>query len=384
MDWLGPVSFALPRTAENHQALLGVLADFDVVEQPQNWMWYFEGSTSSSATIERPEPALPVPVPVLDAADEGPPQWAVERLILRGDLTLIVGDGGSYKSTFALHAACAIASGAHVAGHFNAATGPVLYVSGEDGAGRLKNRAYAIAKAHGLNFDAVRDVHVLARVGASLDDPAWRTHIRDCAERIGAVAIVLDPLRDLSSAELNSDKDVSHLTRLFRELAELPTEPAVIVLHHAGKQREGQRTIDRAVRGASALNQAARSVLLLERKTKGVEVSHLKCTDTSLHPSFMIEVRITERDGHPGMWDTCHLNYLATREGDLLEAEGPVLEFIHQNPGMNSTQIREEMATEYPHVRRAGISAAVAALEEKGAIAHAPGPNNSKLWRACE
>jgi len=383
MDWLGPISYALPNTTESRQALLGILAGFDVVRQPENWMWYFDGATSSSAVIERSEPTLPLPVPVLDAADDKPPQWAVERLILGGDLTLIVGDGGSYKSTFALHTACAIASGSQVAGHFKAATGPTLYVSGEDGAGRLKNRAYAVAKAHGLSFDAVRNVHVLARVGASLDDPAWRDHIRACAERIGAVAIILDPLRDLSSAELNSDKDVAHLTRLFRELAELPTEPAVIVLHHSGKQREGQRTIDRAVRGASALNQAARSVLLLERKTRGVEVSQLKSTDSPLHPRFMVEIRITEGD-YPGTWDTAHLKYADSRKGDCNEAKAPLLEFIRNNPGLTSTAIREQAPKEYPNLRLSGISDAMKALHEDGEIRYEKGPKNARLWEVVE
>ena len=79
MEWLGPVSYALPKTDEGRQALLGVLADFDVVGEPENWLWYFEGATSSSAATDRPEPTLPVPVPALDAADDGPPQWAVDR-----------------------------------------------------------------------------------------------------------------------------------------------------------------------------------------------------------------------------------------------------------------------------------------------------------------
>jgi hypothetical protein len=383
MDWLGSVSYALPNTAEGRQALLGVLADFDVVEQPENWMWYFEGATSSSTLIERPDPALPTPVRVLDLPDDKPPVWAVKPYILRGDITVKAGDGAAWKTTLSLHEATAIACGAPVAGHFDTTEGPVLYVSGEDGQGRIRNRVRAIAMGHGWSFDKVNRLYVLARCGVSLDVPEWRHHLLSTAEELGVVAIYFDPLRDLTAAELNSDKDVAPLMRFFRELCELPSEPAVVVIHHAGKVTDGKRTIDR-VRGSSAINQAARNILFLTRKTNGVHVEHLKCTDAVPQPIFVVETKITENEKFPGLWETAHFSYHSRREGDQQEAEAPVLEFIRRNPGLTSTAIREQAPKEYPSLRLSGISDAMRDLADQGRITYTPGPRGAKLWEVVE
>jgi hypothetical protein len=308
---------------------------------------------------------LPDPTPVLDLPHDKRPEWAVDRLIERGDINLIVGDGASYKTTFALHVAIAIACGGPVAGHFATTPGPVLYVSGEDGAGRIRNRVRAIARGLQLHPDNLNRLLIFARCGVTLDDLAWRSHLLAIVERTEAVAVFFDPLRDLTAANLNVDHDTAPLTRYARELCELPTEPAVVVNHHPGKIRDGQRKIDR-VRGSSALNQAARSILFLTRRAGGVQIEHLKLTDAAPHPAFTIDTTITESEGKPGLWHTASFSFHSKREADRAEAIGFVREWIRAKPGATTTEVRNGVRKEHPKLTPSGISDAMNALHANG------------------
>jgi hypothetical protein len=220
---------------------------------------------------------------------------------------------------------------------------------------------------------------VIARRGVSLDTQEWREHIRDLIEELEAVAAFFDPLRDLTFSDLNQDRDTAPLMRWFRELCELPSRPAVVVIHHAGKVREGQRKLDR-IRSSSALNQAPRSILFMSKRANGVTVEHLKCTDSQPHPTFAVETKIVEDPDHRGLWRTAHFSFVSLREAQADEAETTVFEFIKLNPGSMSTEVRAGVQAAHPELSPAGISAAIKRLDAAEKIRYKDGPRRSKLW----
>jgi RecA-family ATPase len=156
------------------------------------------------AVVQRRPPAekesatLPSAIRALDAPKPEAIGWAVEGLILAGELALIAGEGGSFKSTVALHIAAAAAGGYPVFGRFRTEARPTLYVSEEDDAGILAHRLEAIVIGHG--WDRARslgNVHILARAGASFTDPTWQDHLLDEIARVDAGLVFLDPWCDL-------------------------------------------------------------------------------------------------------------------------------------------------------------------------------------------
>ncbi|MDT8342153.1 MAG: AAA family ATPase [Longimicrobiales bacterium] len=286
---------------------------------------------------------LPDPQPLFSYPAEEL-EWVVERLVQAGELGQIVGGDGSMKSTFALYMALCIAGGHPVLGRFTVKEGPVLYVSEEDGIARLQTRGKALCRGHGWSWADVNDrLHALIRQGVLLEDEAWQAHLIAHAQRLGVVAVVFDPLRDLTLAEENSNTQAAPLTRFFRRLNELPSRPAVIVLHHFGKAGTGEnrKAIGERPRGASALKAACRFMLALQKRDGSVSISLLKHTDTDGWDGFGFTYRITEREGKRGTWDTACLEYSEAAAIDERADVEAVVQVVTANPGQAKRRVRD-------------------------------------------
>lgn len=337
---------------------------------------------------QEPEPdavgqgdGLPEAVPAIDALDEPPPEFLVDGLILQNETGMVIGEGGVYKTVLGLTTAAAVAVGEPLFGRFEVnESGPVLVVSEEDGAGVLRDRLEAIAHGHGWDPETVlRRVHLLALRGATFDEGRWRDHLAAEAQRVGAILAVLDPYSRLTRAAENSTdenkENIAFFSRLNREGV------TVEVVHHAGKDFEGKSKLDR-VRGASALNQAARWIYFLERSELGVAVECLKMSRAERLDRFVVEPDIETDPVEPTVWQKATFSYVTEDQAEEDAADRFILENLRRYPGTNSTGLKE--LAKGTGISAVEVSAAIRRLEAVGKIDFEPGPRNAKEWHLTD
>jgi AAA domain len=185
-------------------------------------------------------------------------QWLVTGLITRGGTGVISGIPKAAKKTWlATEIAIAVATGTKVCGEFPAAEGRVAYFYAEDMERQVHNRIRAlIAGAERSPEFAIR-LHLQTR-GEFLDvmsddDLAW---IVASGRKLGVLSLlVLDPLRDIHSAEEDKSDGMRDVMRRLRLLGEL-LGCTVLAVHHAGKPGEAtaKRGGGQRMRGSGAIH----------------------------------------------------------------------------------------------------------------------------------
>lgn len=328
---------------------------------------------------------LPEPVLALGAERPPPPSFSVEGLLLERELHLLGSDGGVGKTTFLLAVGGAYANGAPVfdsdAFSVPSGGGDVLFVSEEDGLGVLLDRLEALIAGHAWDREKVLGrTHLFAQAGATLDAPEWREHLLETATRLHRPFVFLDPLAELTIASENSNDEAKGAIRFLRRLT-TEAEATVVLSLHAGKRYEGQRKIDRAVRGASAWYSAARGVYHLERSELGVSVECLKMSRAKPPSRFVLQREIESKPGNTAAWTRARLFYLEETAADDLAAERFVIELLDRHPGSNSTAIRDAAKAAEGGPSQFDISRAIQTLEAVGRIEYESGPRNAKLWK---
>lgn len=322
--------------------------------------------------------ALPRAVRLLDAPEPEPLTWAVESLWVAGEIGLLVGDGGSFKSTAALAMAGAMAGGYPVWGKFAAAQRPALIVSAEDSISVVLMRLRALIRGHG--WDATRvlaNLHVVATPDATLSDPRWQDHLLREAERVSAGMVVLDPWADLIGGDENSNSDARPVIKWARRLG-AETGAAVPIVHHAGKQGQDKRALDR-IRGASALPSGARTILFFEFQPTGVLVEHLKMSRAPKLESFVLTRKIESDPANRALWTSARLTYETERTATLSRAEEFVLAQITASPRRLTTSDLKKMVAGVG-ISGEDISSALKSLRTMLRIDYEEGPRKAHLW----
>ena len=93
-----------------------------------------------------------------------PMEWFAPNLIPAFNLTVLNGDGGVGKSLLGLQAqACSVAKRRWLGMELR--HGPAIFVSGEDDADENHRRLERIAKAEGIDFDELADLHIVNLAG---------------------------------------------------------------------------------------------------------------------------------------------------------------------------------------------------------------------------
>ncbi len=144
------------------------------------------------AAVAPPPNGFMRPVP-FNAADLHPIPWVLPGLLVRGDLTVIAGQGGGAKTVVAVNLCVALAAGRTSWGPFkvtprsDGAPMRVLIVNGEEDAGRLGLLVQAACNALGLplagraNVEANLKMHDARESGRT-----WRPRARTgCGTRCG-------------------------------------------------------------------------------------------------------------------------------------------------------------------------------------------------------
>jgi hypothetical protein len=329
---------------------------------------------------EAPDNELPFATCALYAPPPEPLTYVVDEMFVAGEPGMIFGDGGSFKTTGALHIACAIAGGYKAFAHFGTVQRPVLIVSAEDSAGVLTQRMTAMCNGHGWDVKRVlSNVHYYALGGVTLTDPKWCTKILAEIVRLDAGFVMLDPYQELvpgvdqNSAEANGP----HMATLRRFCQ--PTKAAVVLLHHAGKAGENKRAIDR-VRGSSALYGAMRLVYLITDSSKDSQltIECLKNNRAEKLPPFAVRRVIDSEPSNRLHWVSARFDHITIRQADFDKAQTFVLEQIDASGRVSTTDLKN--AAKGTGVNAIAMSGAIRTLETLGVIDFEEAERGKKLW----
>ena len=202
-------------------------------------------------------------------------EWLWKPYIPFGKVTIVQGNPGEGKTTFALRLATACTTGGTLPGMKPMQPFQVIYQTAEDGLGdTVKPRLIEAA----ADLDRVLVIDEAKRELTLSDERIEKAIIQN-----GARLIILDPIQAYmgDKADMNKANEVRPIFRRLAEVAER-TGCAVILIGHLNKAAGGQS----AYRGLGSIDfrAAARSVLLIGRVKREPNVRVIIHDKSSLAP----------------------------------------------------------------------------------------------------
>lgn len=230
-----------------------------------------------NAVIDGEISARPFVAPAI--AEISPRPWLLGHWLLRGTVTTVIAPGGTGKSALMVAAALSLASGRELLGK-TVWGGPkrVWLWNLEDDGDELARQIVASCLHHVIEEWEYGDRLFVNDAGSSLCtatkgrdgltiiepvNAALITEIR--ARRIDA--LIIDPFVSSHRAEENDNGQMDAVAKHWASIAR-ETGCSIILVHHSRKLG-GQQVDAEAARGASAVSNAARSVLVLNRMDNG-------------------------------------------------------------------------------------------------------------------
>lgn len=214
-------------------------------------------------------------------------EWLVQGFLLKGELTILQGHGGTSKGTLAAAWAALVSRGK---GECQAEPQHVLWAGAEDAIGTVvRPRLMAI----NADTDMVKPIHHY-RDGVR-EDMVLPDDVRDLqgiVEDLDVGLVVIDPLMSHLSSELNSndDKEVKLALKPLARMAQ-DTGCAVLCVHHLTKSVE--RGAFLSGQGSGAFGNTARMVLAIAEDDEDEDLRLLEVVKTNLSKKGLtMEMRI--------------------------------------------------------------------------------------------
>lgn len=321
---------------------------------------------------------LPPFRPLLEVDPNAQIAWLVDELLIAGDLALLVGPDGVMKTTIAETIGLACAGGYKLFGRFGTVACPVLFISGEDPEGVLRNRADALCRGHGWDSDRVLgNVHVLALAGVDMRSPLWQQHIGAAVAALKPGLVIFDPLAELATGDENSNPERGILVRAFRQIC-ADSGATVLIIHHFKKATEGTGKAD-LIRGGNALKNAARATYALEKGPDGgIVIECVKFSRAPKRATFVVRPHVTVDERNEALWVSARLEFTSVREATLDAADQFVRDALAGGARMTTTDLKA--AAKGTGVSGADIARALKILTALKAIDFEPGERGAKLW----
>ncbi len=214
-----------------------------------------------------------------------------DSLIQRGAMTIFAGPGGIGKSRAVFSLAVAAARGESswmgFPIHFGFKT---MVVQSENGLPRLSKDFQNLGDASGLDGRLLVSAPPDGMI--AMNNPDFRQDLIAAATPFGPDMIVFDPLNSMVSD--SQERDIIELFKFLRQLAgEVGTNPALLVVHHLRKPREGDkhrgRSMANLLAGSYVITSSARAVMTLQAATDAEDDPHTvltvaKCNDGVMAP----------------------------------------------------------------------------------------------------
>lgn len=212
-----------------------------------------------------------------DPATIPPRPWIYGRWLLRHTVTALLAPGGVGKSALVVSTALALASGKPVLGKpIHGPPKSVWYWNLEDDQEELSRQFHAAALLHGIDQDACAQRLFVdsALDGAELctatDEsgdfriitPIMQSIIDQIKAR-GIDVLIIDPFVSSHQVDENHNSKIDRIVKFWARVAK-EANCSVVLVHHTRKLA-GQEVTAEHSRGASAMVNAARSTLVLNR-----------------------------------------------------------------------------------------------------------------------
>lgn len=214
-----------------------------------------------------------------------------DALIQRGGMTIFAGPGGVGKSRAIFGLAVSAARGESSWMGFPIHYGfKTMIIQSENGLPRLSKDFQRFGDSGCL--DGRLMVSSPPDGMLAMKNPMFRADVIAAAREFGPDLIVCDPLNSMVSDSMERD-----ITELFGHLKEVVagagTNPALLVVHHLRKPREGDkhrgRSMANLLAGSYLVVSSARAVLTLQAATDAEDDQHVvltvaKCNDGEMSP----------------------------------------------------------------------------------------------------
>lgn len=208
-----------------------------------------------------------------------PRRWVFGRWLLRGTVTAVIAPGGMGKSALMVGAALSLSTGRDFLGK-EVWEGPmrVWLWNLEDDREELSRQIAAACLHHGIfenefagrlfvnGAESPLCLAVKSRDGLAVNEELVENLIGEIKAR-GVDVLFIDPFVSSHRAEENDNGQIDVVVKLWARIAR-EANCSVVLVHHSRKLG-GQSVDAESSRGASALGNAARSVLVLNRMEKG-------------------------------------------------------------------------------------------------------------------
>jgi len=323
------------------------------------------------ARVERVEATRPASTPTgwrflsfRELARAPRPPFVVRDLVTAGSRVVVHGEPKRTLKTFVLlDLSLAIATGRDFLGYAIDRPGPVVYVSGEEPRWRLQERLEGLARARGVT-DAAPAVLLadegVPRVRIDLAEHVIR--LTSIVREVGAVALVLEPLRRVFDGDENDSGELgaalNRLTELTRQ-----TGACVFLSHHVSK---AGATGGAALRGSSDIRSWYDLGVSLTRRGESVR-AEIESRDVDVE-SFAFALRgRDDADGERMLW----LDRVEVGEGDderQAELEAKIAAVLAKG-SLTRSKVAEEVGG-----RKADVLVAIKLMVEAGRLVDLGGP----------
>ncbi|NIV34994.1 MAG: AAA family ATPase, partial [Anaerolineae bacterium] len=232
-----------------------------------------------------------------------PIQYVVSGLFALPSLSIVYGPPGCMKTMLLTDMAACIASGSpwleplpNLAKRTAKKTlkCPVLWMDFDNGSRVMHERLEAAGRVRNMPEDAPLYYASMPDPWLDMGNPVSAKILEHHARSLGAKAIIVDNLGNVSGKADENSADMGKVMSHFRRLAE-ETGAAVIVVHHQRKSNGTSGRAGETLRGHSSIEAAIDLALLIERenqadqlkikstKTRGVDVSPFGAMFTFTH-----------------------------------------------------------------------------------------------------
>lgn len=211
----------------------------------------------------------------LDAIGE--PEPLIKDILQKDSIAWLQGRPGNGKSFVALDIAGCVGTGETWQG-YPATRGPVLYLAAE-GVSGVRNRVRAWESSMGHSMDNVTFLPMAVQASERLH---WDALVTLATEMKPLLVVIDTQARVTVGMEENSAKDMGVFVERIEQLRRA-TGACVLVVHHQGRTGEHMR-------GSTALEGAATTIIGVEKKDDDITVENKKQKDAPEFDSFHLRL----------------------------------------------------------------------------------------------
>lgn len=183
--------------------------------------------------------------------------WLIEDFWENGSVGVIGAPSKSFKSTFALNLACAVATGKPFDGH-KVKQGAVLIIQGENNLSMEQHKIYAVT-----GCDTPPPIYFV-------DDNITMEQVyrlENDIRELGVKLLIIDPMYLLfGSGDINRHQDIVERLEMLTRLSK-NTGCAVMLIHHSRKLERGAKITTSDMYGSAFIEGWYESMILLQRKS---------------------------------------------------------------------------------------------------------------------